>query len=75
MASKRKVQFNDKVKIHVLPLTWAYASYAARKGPWVQYARDREKFQLKIQFMELILEPVLQNKLNTMKYIHNDRHG
>ena len=58
MSSKRRVRFDHKVKIYPL-ITWDYASRAARKGPWMQYARDRAWFQRRIQYTEVILAPIL----------------
>ena len=56
--SKRRVHFDDNVKVYPL-VTWDYASRAARKGPWMQYARDRAWFKKRIQYMQVMLAPIL----------------
>ncbi|CAD6226613.1 GSCOCG00011909001-RA-CDS, partial [Cotesia congregata] len=38
---------------------WDFASRQARKGPWEQAARDRERFHRRIQELNKIIEPML----------------
>lgn len=58
----RKVHFADENKLEeVHPIiAWSYAYQAARKGPWEEYARDRERFRNRIMAAEKIINPVLQ---------------
>ena len=56
--SKWRVRFDDNVKVYPL-ITWDYASRVARQGPWMQYARDCAWFKRRIQYMELMLAPIL----------------
>ena len=64
-----KVHFPTKglVKVHKL-MHWTYAYKAARKGPWEQYARDRERFKKRIERVEVVLRPVLLNKIKTFTH-------
>ncbi|XP_030370361.1 uncharacterized protein LOC115620978 [Scaptodrosophila lebanonensis] len=55
---KKKVRFNLEPKIHVM-YTWDYAYRAARKGDWQVHARDRARFQQRIQRISTILDPIL----------------
>lgn len=41
-------------------IQWDYAYRAARKGPWEEMARDRERFKGRINCIRCILEPILQ---------------
>lgn len=56
MASERKVKFQSAVIVHKL-ITWNFASRQSRKGQWMQFAIDRERFQRKITMCH---EPILQ---------------
>ncbi|XP_065367820.1 uncharacterized protein PPP1R15 [Calliphora vicina] len=58
---KKKVRFNTKPTVHVMH-TWTYAYRAARKGEWEMYARDRERFKLRIQRAALTINPILQRE-------------
>lgn len=60
--ANRKVHFADENKLEeVHPIiAWSYAYQAARKGPWEEYARDRERFRNRIMAAEKIISPVLQ---------------
>lgn len=42
--------------------TWSYAYRAARKGEWEMFARDRERFKLRIQRTALSLNPILERE-------------
>nr|CAI5855152.1 unnamed protein product [Callosobruchus analis] len=41
---------------------WSYAYQQARKGPWEEYARDRDRFRKRVQDLENILTPVFNSK-------------
>ena len=71
MAPPRTVRFDDNVKVRPL-VTWAFASRAARIGPWMWYAQDRAWFKQKIQCIEPILEPVLRHKLSVIQKATRD---
>ncbi|TMW54737.1 hypothetical protein DOY81_000268 [Sarcophaga bullata] len=58
---KKKVRFNTKPTVHVMH-TWSYAYRAARKGEWEMYARDRERFKLRIQRAAFTLNPILERE-------------
>ncbi|XP_062245341.1 protein phosphatase 1 regulatory subunit 15B [Platichthys flesus] len=47
-ASTKKVRFSPLVQVHVVR-TWLFARQASRKGPWEEMARDRARFQRRIQ--------------------------
>lgn len=55
----RKVTFNLTPVVHTM-VQWDYAYRAARKGPWEEMARDRERFKGRINCIRCILEPILQ---------------
>lgn len=44
--------------IHIM-VKWDYAYRAARKGPWEEMARDRERFRGRINCIERVLNPIL----------------
>ncbi|XP_029038921.1 uncharacterized protein LOC114874123 [Osmia bicornis bicornis] len=56
--SAQKVKFNLNPVVHVM-VQWDYAYRAARKGPWEEMARDRERFRGRINCIERVLNPVL----------------
>ncbi len=65
--SGKRVTFkpdSELVVVHHL-ITWKYAYRACRKGPWEQYAADRERFHKRIQTVNAVLAPCLLNKLCT----------
>ena len=41
---------------------WNYAYRAARRGPWEQMARDRDRFRTRILREGPTIEPVLRNE-------------
>ena len=43
----QKVKFNLSPVIHIM-VHWDYAYRAARKGPWEEMARDRDRFRGRI---------------------------
>lgn len=57
----RKVSFDLEPKIHTM-YTWQYAYKAARCGEWELFARDRERFSLRINRLSNIINPVLIKK-------------
>lgn len=62
------VQFNPTSQVHIL-CVWTYAYKAARRSLWEQAARDRERFQLRIERMKKLITPVLIKKYNL--YVDN----
>ncbi|KAL3842615.1 hypothetical protein ACJMK2_020608 [Sinanodonta woodiana] len=61
-SDRRKVHFaNDNTLVTLHPMiAWSYAYATARKGPWEEYARDRDRFQRRIEETECILAPILK---------------
>lgn len=57
-SSKQKVKFNLKPIVHMM-VQWDYAYRAARRGPWEEMARDRERFKGRINCIERVLNPIL----------------
>ncbi|KAG7473750.1 hypothetical protein MATL_G00099140 [Megalops atlanticus] len=47
----KKVRFSPIVQVHIMH-TWSFAMQAARKGPWEELARDRVRFQRRIEETE-----------------------
>ncbi|CAG9861320.1 unnamed protein product [Phyllotreta striolata] len=67
----KRVRFADKedlCEIHPM-VQWSFAYRSARKGPWEEYARDRERFNKRISRTEQILGPVFnrQHRENVYK--------
>ncbi|XP_053994413.1 uncharacterized protein LOC128884799 [Hylaeus volcanicus] len=58
MVPVQKVTFNLKPVVHTM-IQWNYAYRAARRGPWEQMARDRERFKDRIHCIERVLNPIL----------------
>ena len=52
-------------KVHML-YCWSYAYRTARCGDWMQYARDRARFQRRISATEKVLESMLKRKISEM---------
>ena len=64
----KKVSFvcdSELVHVHHI-IVWNYAYRSCRKGPWEQYARDREHFRCRIDRVSSIIEPCLQKKLKSL---------
>lgn len=61
------VKFDDKLKFHIM-VQWSFAYRTARKGTWEQLARDRDRFQRKINYIGSILEPILTAEHRKSKY-------
>lgn len=60
--SKKRVHFaddKDLVTVHHM-VTWSFAHRAARKGHWEEYARDRMRFQRRIEDTDDRIDIVLQ---------------
>uniref|UniRef100_T1JNK2 Protein DP71L n=1 Tax=Strigamia maritima TaxID=126957 RepID=T1JNK2_STRMM len=56
-SEKKKVHFaSDLVEVHSLAIE---DDEDSRKGPWEEYARDRERFTKKIEDLDTIISPVL----------------
>ena len=53
---KRSVRFAADVKVHMID------GEENRRGVWEQYARDRERFQRRIQTFESIFQPVIKEQ-------------
>ncbi|KOX74467.1 Protein phosphatase 1 regulatory subunit 15A [Melipona quadrifasciata] len=58
VAPIREVKFNLNPVVHLM-VQWDYAYRAARKGPWEEMARDRERFRGRINCIERVLNPIL----------------
>ncbi|XP_011305806.1 uncharacterized protein [Fopius arisanus] len=59
--TEQKVRFNLEPTIHTM-IQWNYAYRAARRGPWEEMARDRERFRVRINCIGRVLEPILTAK-------------
>ncbi|XP_075168276.1 protein phosphatase 1 regulatory subunit 15 [Haematobia irritans] len=70
---KKKVRFNAKPEVHVMH-TWNYAYRAARKGHWEMYARDRERFKMRIYRVSHILNPILEPEHRQKVYENRFAH-
>ncbi|XP_074873857.1 protein phosphatase 1 regulatory subunit 15A [Carettochelys insculpta] len=55
----KKVRFSPVVTVHPL-VVWSFASRAARRGPWEELARDRDRFCRRIKQLGAILGPCLE---------------
>lgn len=49
----------DLIPIVHIMVQWDYAYRAARKGPWEEMARDRERFKRRINCIAAVLDPIL----------------
>lgn len=56
------VWFNEVVQVRHMHY-WNFAYRCARKGPWEQHARDRERFNRRIANFAVILNPILLNHI------------
>ncbi|XP_032677039.1 uncharacterized protein LOC116846821 [Odontomachus brunneus] len=64
---KSKKKLTQKVKFNLMPIVhimvqWDYAYRAARKGPWEEMARDRERFKRRINCIATVLDPILTSQ-------------
>ena len=67
---KRKhVSFKPDFELAVvhLMISWDFAYRAARKGPWEQYARDRQHFKRRIDSVGSVITPCLVRKLKALR--------
>lgn len=51
--------------VHLM-ISWDFAYRAARKGPWEQYARDRQHFKRRIDSVSSVITPCLVKKLKAL---------
>ncbi|XP_076277794.1 protein phosphatase 1 regulatory subunit 15 [Lasioglossum baleicum] len=56
-----KVKFNLNPTVHVM-VKWDYAYRAARRGPWEQMGRDRDRFKSRINCIGHVLNPILSTQ-------------
>lgn len=49
-----QVRFSPVVQVHVMR-SWPFARQASRKGHWEEMARDRDRFQRRIQEAEQVV--------------------
>ena len=67
---RKRVSFkpdHELVTVHYM-VAWKYAYHACRKGPWEQYAADRERFNKRIQTVDSMLTPCLVKTLYHFKF-------
>ena len=68
MSRHKKVSFvcdSELVHVHHI-IVWNYAYRSCRRGPWEQYARDRDHFRCRIERVGSAIEPCLRKKLESM---------
>lgn len=58
----KQVTFSEIISVKYI-CHWSFAHRNARKGHWEEYARDRDRFQRRIQNMTDILIPVIKKKI------------
>ena len=63
MDKKKKVTFDGCVQIKYM-FAWSVAYKFARLSPWMTVAIDRFRFEQRIKEIDVILAPVLKNKIN-----------
>lgn len=56
-----RVRFNLEPQVHTM-FQWDYAYRAARRGPWEEMVRDRERFRSRIHCIERIIDPILSSQ-------------
>lgn len=66
----KRIKFSATPTIHVL-YKWSYAYRAARTSDWETYARDRERFNFRIQQATKLLNYILEQSHRTK--IFNER--
>ena len=54
---------SELVVVHHI-VAWSFAYRAARRGPWEEYARDRDRFARHIECCASVLEPCLCRKIS-----------
>ena len=50
--------------------TWLYAYQNARRGEWEMFARDHERFQLRIKKLSKVIDPIILTKCEEFKKIN-----
>ena len=63
------MQFSQDLQVHLM-VVWAYASRAARRGPWEQMCRDRMRFKKRIGEVNKDINPVLQEAHRSYIFAH-----
>lgn len=63
------VRFSERVVVHHI-IAWSFAYRAARRGPWEEYARDRDRFARRIECCASVLEPCLSRKTSQYHSMH-----
>lgn len=66
----KRVRFDETPQIRVL-FVWEFAHWQARKGPWMQCARDRARFMKRIADVEYKIEDFLERPYR--ERIYNER--
>jgi Phosphatase-1 catalytic subunit binding region len=68
---EKSVRFNDAIQLRYM-WSWMFAYRQARKGwYWEQCARDRARFQRRIENFASIIEPVLLSKIQMYNFNKN----
>ena len=62
----KKVTFKEDVQIYYMHV-WKYAYREARKNYWLTFTTDRMRFKRRIEKLEDIMSPILQQKLITIE--------
>ena len=65
---KFKVKFSDIANVHYMRV-WPFAHREARKGLWMQLARDNERFKMRIYFTELTIQHVFDKEHREYVYM------
>lgn len=66
-----KVKFDDNVIVHH-QTAWSDADYtAARRGPWMTAAVDRQRFQRRIRELSKTLDPILTEEHRLLARLRN----
>ena len=67
--NRKHVSFKPDSELAVIHLmiSWDFAYRAARKGPWEQYARDRQHFKRRIDSVGSVITPCLVKKLKALR--------
>lgn len=68
----RFAEEGDLCHVHNM-VEWSEEYHQARKGPWEEYARDRDRFNRKAAEIEKILMPVFDAALRSKVYAERFR--
>ena len=62
----KRVRFKSNSELVIVHhiIAWNFAYRAARRGPWEEYARDRDRFARRIECCASVLEPCLSRKIS-----------